>query len=169
MTWRGEDTKLPNVVLEIIPQKRSKVSSVGIATGYGLDDREIRVRLPVMSRDSSPLHKSSSALGPTQTLIQWISRDLPLGVKQQWREAHHSPPSTAEVKNGGDIPPLPKRLHSVVLNELSIGENLPSSLRLRQRTICYTHVGLLYTIPAQWTNGCRYHLSISRHWCSFCN
>jgi hypothetical protein len=28
------------------------------------------------------------------------------GVKQQGREADHSPPSSAEVKNGGVIPPL---------------------------------------------------------------
>jgi hypothetical protein len=30
-----------------------------------------------------------------------------LGVQRPRREADHSPPSTAEVKNGGAIPPLP--------------------------------------------------------------
>jgi hypothetical protein len=29
------------------------------------------------------------------------------GLKQQGREADHSPPSSGEVKNGGAIPPLP--------------------------------------------------------------
>jgi hypothetical protein len=33
--------------------------------------------------------------------------DLPPEVKRQGREADHSPPSSAEVKNGGAIPPLP--------------------------------------------------------------
>jgi hypothetical protein len=32
---------------------------------------------------------------------------FPRGVKRQGREADHSPPSSAEVKNGGAIPPLP--------------------------------------------------------------
>jgi hypothetical protein len=32
-----------------------------------------------------------------------------LGVKQQGREAGHSPPSDAEVKNCGAIPPFPRR------------------------------------------------------------
>jgi hypothetical protein len=29
------------------------------------------------------------------------------GVKRPGREADHSPPSSAEVKNGGAVPPLP--------------------------------------------------------------
>jgi hypothetical protein len=45
---------------------------------------------------------SRLALGPTQPSIQWVP-----GVKWQGREADHSPPSNAEVKNGGAIPPLP--------------------------------------------------------------
>jgi hypothetical protein len=33
-----------------------------------------------------------------------------LGVKRPWHKAnHHSPPSSAEVKNGGAIPPFPHR------------------------------------------------------------
>jgi hypothetical protein len=38
------------------------------------------------------------------------------GDKAAGREADHSPPSSAEVKNGGAIPPLPIRLHGAVLN-----------------------------------------------------
>jgi hypothetical protein len=37
-------------------------------------------------------------------------------VKQQWREADHSHSSGAEVKNGGALSPLPKRLHVMLLN-----------------------------------------------------
>jgi hypothetical protein len=52
---------------------------------------------------------STPALGPTQSLIQ-----AP-GLKRPRREADHSPPSSAEVKNGEVVPPL-SRPHGVVLN-----------------------------------------------------
>jgi hypothetical protein len=39
------------------------------------------------------------ALGPTQPLIQWVTGALSLGVKRPGREADHSPPASAEVKN----------------------------------------------------------------------
>jgi hypothetical protein len=38
------------------------------------------------------------ALGPNQPPIQWVSGALSLGVKRLRREADHSPPSSAEVK-----------------------------------------------------------------------
>jgi hypothetical protein len=41
---------------------------------------------------------SRPALGPTQSPIQWVPGALSLGVKRQGREADHSPPSSAEVK-----------------------------------------------------------------------
>jgi hypothetical protein len=34
------------------------------------------------------------------------------GVKRQRREDDHSPPSSAKVRNGGPVPPIPTRLHS---------------------------------------------------------
>jgi len=39
------------------------------------------------------------ALEPIQHLIQWVPGALTLGVKRPRREADHSPPSSAEVKN----------------------------------------------------------------------
>jgi hypothetical protein len=48
-----------------------------------------------------------SALGPTQSSIQWLPGVVFPGLKRQRRESDHSPPSSAEVKNGGAIPPLP--------------------------------------------------------------
>jgi hypothetical protein len=39
-----------------------------------------------------------TALGPTQRSIQWIPGALSLWVKRPGREADHSPPSRAEVK-----------------------------------------------------------------------
>jgi hypothetical protein len=39
--------------------------------------------------------------------IQLVSWTLPMGQRGQGRETGHSSPSSAEVKNGGAIPPLP--------------------------------------------------------------
>jgi hypothetical protein len=39
---------------------------------------------------------SRTAVGPTQSLIQWVPRVLSLGVKRPGREADHSP-SSGEV------------------------------------------------------------------------
>jgi hypothetical protein len=50
---------------------------------------------------------SSPALGPTQPHIQSERGAISPGAKRPGREADHSPPSSAEVKNGGAIPPLP--------------------------------------------------------------
>jgi hypothetical protein len=50
---------------------------------------------------------SRPALGPTQPPIQWYRGLFPRGLKRQGLEADHSPPSSAEVKKGGAIPPLP--------------------------------------------------------------
>jgi hypothetical protein len=70
-------------------------SSVGIATGYGLDDR-------------GSIPGRGWALGPTQPPIQWLQGVLSLGVKRPWCEADHSPPNTAEVKVCGFVTPLPQ-------------------------------------------------------------
>jgi hypothetical protein len=43
---------------------------------------------------------------PTQPSINWVSRNLLPGVKWPVHEADHSPPSSAEAKNGGAIPQL---------------------------------------------------------------
>jgi hypothetical protein len=40
---------------------------------------------------------SRPALEPTQPPIQWVPEVLSLGVKRPGREAHHSPPSSADV------------------------------------------------------------------------
>jgi hypothetical protein len=47
-------------------------------------------------------------LGPNQPRIQGISGTLSQKVKQQEREADHSPPFSAKMKKGGAISPLPR-------------------------------------------------------------
>jgi hypothetical protein len=72
-------------------------------TGYRLDGRG-----PVPGRDKILLFSTTSrpSLGPTQPPIHWVPGAISLRLKRQGREADHSPPSSAEVKNGGDIPPV---------------------------------------------------------------
>jgi hypothetical protein len=70
-----------------------------IALGYGLDDRGSRVRFPVGLGIFLFTTACRRALGPTKPPIQWVQGALSLEVKRPEREAHHSPSSTAEVKN----------------------------------------------------------------------
>jgi hypothetical protein len=59
---------------------------------------------------------SRTALGPTQPPIEWVPGALSLGVKRPGREADHSPPSSAEVKNSWSYTSTPPiRLQGVVL------------------------------------------------------
>jgi hypothetical protein len=48
------------------------------------------------------------ALQSTPTPIQLIAGALSLGVKRPGTETDHSPPSSAKVKNGKAIPPIPR-------------------------------------------------------------
>jgi hypothetical protein len=50
-------------------------------------------------------------MGSTQPPIQWIPGALSLELKRLGRKADHAPPSSARVKNGGAILPLPLRLN----------------------------------------------------------
>jgi hypothetical protein len=60
---------------------------------------------------------SSSVLGPTKPPIQWVSGALTLGIKRSGREADHSPPSSAEVKNAWSYTSTPQILiHGVLLS-----------------------------------------------------
>jgi hypothetical protein len=72
---------------------KSRGSSVGIALGYGLDDRGSRVRFPVGAGNSYLHHRVQNGSG-----AQWVPGTLSLGVKPPGHEADHSPPSSAEVK-----------------------------------------------------------------------
>jgi hypothetical protein len=80
-------------------------SSVCTATDYWLDGRGSfpgRAKIFIFSITIR------LALGLTQPSSQWVPGALSPGVKRPGRYADHSPPSSAEVKNGGTIPPLPQ-------------------------------------------------------------
>jgi hypothetical protein len=44
--------------------------------------------------------------GPSSVTYNENARSVSPGVKRQGRESHESPPSSAEFKNGGAVPPL---------------------------------------------------------------
>jgi hypothetical protein len=83
-------------------------SSVGIALGYGLDDRGLgfdsRRGLGIFVLTTL----SRTALGPTQPPIQWVRGALSLGVKRPGHEADHSHPSGAAVKNSWNYTSTPQ-------------------------------------------------------------
>jgi hypothetical protein len=84
---------------------------------------------------------SRTALGPTQPPIQWVPGTLSLRVKRQGREADHTPPSSAEVKNEWSYTSTsPIRLHGVVLRKKYI---LDSNI-IVYTCASFTHPSLLY-------------------------
>jgi hypothetical protein len=95
----------------------SRDSSVGIALGYGLDDRGSGVRFSAWTGNFSLNHPVQNGSGPTQPPVQWVPGALSLGVKRPGCEADHSPPSSAEVKECVELYlHSPIRLHGVVLS-----------------------------------------------------
>jgi hypothetical protein len=83
---------------------KSRDSSVGIATGYGLDAWG-----SILGKNKGFVFSIASipALRPTYPCIQWVPGPISPRVKRPKRETDKSSPFSAEVKNGGAIPPLP--------------------------------------------------------------
>jgi hypothetical protein len=82
-----------------------------IALDYGLDDRgfESWQGLGIFLFTTT----SRTALGPTQPPIKWVLESLSLGVKRSGREADHSPPSSADVKNAWSYTSVPQYIFMV--------------------------------------------------------
>jgi hypothetical protein len=71
--------KLWSCILYQISTYRSQESVVGIETGYGLDDREVGVRVPVGSRIVSSLPRPDRVWGPPNLLSNGYRGLLPRG------------------------------------------------------------------------------------------
>jgi hypothetical protein len=74
---------VPHIVIKIIYNERIGVLGFNSRRGLGI------FLFSTASR---------TALGPTQSPIQWLPGTLSLGVKRPGRETDHSPPSSTEVK-----------------------------------------------------------------------
>jgi hypothetical protein len=70
-----------------------------MALGYGLDDRGSRVPFPAGDGSFSLHHRIQNGSGAHPASYPVGTRDSFPAVKQPGREADHSPPSSAEVKN----------------------------------------------------------------------
>jgi hypothetical protein len=79
----------------------SRGSAVGIATGYGLDDRGVRVRVPVGSTIVTSPYRSDRRWGPPNLLSNGYRTLFSPRLRQQGREADHPPQTSAEVKKMG--------------------------------------------------------------------
>jgi hypothetical protein len=111
---RGVNTFSPEGRLFQVRQ----IAPVGIALGYGLDDRGSRARFPVAAGNFSLHHcvQNGSGAHPVSYPVG-VPGALSLAVKRPWREADHSPPSSAEVKEWVDLYlRFPIRLHGVFLS-----------------------------------------------------
>jgi hypothetical protein len=96
----------------------SRDSSVGIELGYGLDDRGSRVRFPAGAGNFSLHYRVQAGSGAHQSSYPLGCRGSFLGVKRPGREADHSPPPSAEVKECVELYLDSKiYLHAVVLTE----------------------------------------------------
>jgi hypothetical protein len=88
----------------------SRNSAVGIATGYGMDDRGVGDRFPVRSRIFYSPCLPNRLWGPPNLLSNGYRGLLPCGVKRPGRETDHSSPNNAEVKKSEPVHPLPHTL-----------------------------------------------------------
>jgi hypothetical protein len=77
---------------------QSRDSSVGIALGYGLDDRGSKVRFPAGAGNLSLHHRVRNGSGAHPSSYPMGIRGSFPGVKRLGREAEHSSPSSAEGK-----------------------------------------------------------------------
>jgi hypothetical protein len=94
---------LEKLIVTHLIKKQSRDSSVGIALGYGLDDRGPRVRFPAGAGNFSLHHRVQNGSGAHPFSYPMDTRGSFPGVKRPGHEADHSLPSTAEVKIWGEL------------------------------------------------------------------
>jgi hypothetical protein len=85
----------------------SRGSAVGMATGYGMDDRGFRVRVPVMSRIFTSPYRPGRLWGPPSLILNEYRGFFFRGVKSPGREAYQSPPTSAKVNKTWIYTPTP--------------------------------------------------------------
>jgi hypothetical protein len=73
-------------------------NSVGIALGYGMDDRGSRFRFPAGAGNFSLNHSIQNGSEAHPASYPMVPGVISLRVKRPGRETDHSPPFSAEVK-----------------------------------------------------------------------
>jgi hypothetical protein len=91
-------------------------TKIGTATGYGLDDRRVRVRVPVGSNTFLLLHVVKTGFGVHLISYSMGTGAFSPGVKRQGSKANHSPPTSAEVKKTWNYISTAHTPNGVVLN-----------------------------------------------------
>jgi hypothetical protein len=103
-----------NIFLYVTNSPMSRDSVVGIATGYGLDDRGVVVRVPVESRIFSSPHRPDRLWGPPILLSNGYPGSYPeakeTGIVKLTTHLHLVPRS----RKCGSIHPLPICLHGII-------------------------------------------------------
>jgi hypothetical protein len=94
----------------------SRGSSVGVATGSGLDDWGSGSSIPEGAGNFSLLHRVQTGSGAHSASYPTGTKDLPPGAKWPNHEADNSPPSRAEVDIAWRYTPTPIRLYGVMLS-----------------------------------------------------
>jgi hypothetical protein len=92
--FRGRCYEIVRILLcfrEFAGSYGSRDSSVGIALGYGLDNRGSGVRFPAVAGNFSLHHRVQNGSGAQPAFYS-------MGVKRPGREAEHSPSSSAKVR-----------------------------------------------------------------------
>jgi hypothetical protein len=82
----------------LLGPSKSHDSSVGIALGYGLEDRGSRVRFPAEAGNFSLHHRFQNGSEAHPASYPMGTKAPSLEVKRPGHEADHSPPSIVEVK-----------------------------------------------------------------------
>jgi hypothetical protein len=77
-------------------------------------------------------------MGYTQPPVEWVPWTVYQRVKRSGSEADHSPPSSAEVKNGGAIPPL-RRPPPIVFMAWCVINSVQGQLHLYQIMVTVQH------------------------------
>jgi hypothetical protein len=83
ISWGVSENHIQNTNItnfrNVVVLKKSPGRAVGKATGYGLDDRRVGVRVTVGVKNFHFSISSRPALRLTQPPIQWVPADVPRG------------------------------------------------------------------------------------------
>jgi hypothetical protein len=96
--------------------RESRESSVGIALGFGLDDRDSGVRFPAGTGNFYLHHRVQNGSGPPNLLSNWYQGLFPWGHSGRGVKLNTHLHPVRRSRMRGAIPPLPNTFHGVVLS-----------------------------------------------------